>query len=661
MLTVKAGHIFQEYVTDNHEVVAARMGSRIYDLSAAVPADGDMEEITLHSKEGMQILRHSAAHLLAHAVTQLYDGALPNAGPPTEDGFYYDIFMDPISSDDLKQIEKRMKNLAEKNLPIVREEKSRKDLLSLFSYNKFKVDKVEENVPADGSSTVYVQDDFTDFCAGPHVPSTGYLKNVKLLSVASTHYKGDESRELMMRIYGTVQPTAKELKDYLRMREEAIKRDHRKIGREMDLFVFDSERAPGFPLYTPNGTVIRNELVGFMRELNRKHGWVEVTTPHIFRDGMWKQSGHYAKYKESMYVFTLSDGTEYAVKPMNCPGHITLFEREPHSYRDLPVKLCEPGQVYRYEKSGEVSGLTRPRTFTIDDGHGFLTVEQLVDEITDEIEMVKETFALLGDSKLEYELSVLDPDHLENYLIGYVCEDCGSALEARKAAESEMKCPSCKSSRLKPDLSRWNQASESLRQALRNSNIEFEELPGEAAFYGPKIDIHVSDAIGRRWQCSTIQVDFMLPSNFDLEYVTSSGKKEYVVMVHRAIFGSYERFMAILIESFAGKLPTWISPVQLYISPVSEKFNSYAESVADELGKNGLRVILDMGSETLNKKLKLIRAKRPSYIAVLGEREMEGGTVTVRNRNNVQKTMKVPELVEALKKEIASRSPEQMI
>ena len=660
-VSVKSGHTFQEYASGDRDIIAASLNGKLYDLSAMVPADGTMEGVGIRSKEGMKILRHSAAHLLAHAVTQINAAALPNAGPPTDDGFYYDIFMDPVSSDDLAGIEKRMRSIAEKDLKIVRVEKQKKDLLTLFSKNRFKIDKVEENVANGGSSSVYEQGDFVDFCTGPHVPSTGYLKNVKLLSVASTHYKGDESREMMMRIYGTVQPTQQELKEYLRLREEALRRDHRKIGQEMDLFVFNSERAPGFPLYTPNGTVIRNELIEFMRQLNRKHGWVEVTTPHIFRDEMWKQSGHYAKYKDNMYMFSLQDGTGYAVKPMNCPGHITIFEREPHSYRDLPVKLAEAGQVYRYEKSGEVGGLTRPRTFTIDDGHGFLAVDQLVQEISDEIVMVRETFALLGDTKLDFELSLLDPDHLENYLISYICQDCGTSLEARKAAGSGAKCPSCGSEKLSPDLTRWNQASDSLRHALASSGIEFEELPGEAAFYGPKIDVHASDALGRRWQCSTIQVDFMMPVNFDLQYVNASGKKEHVVMVHRAIFGSYERFIAILIESFAGKLPTWISPLQVYVSPVSEKFASYAERIASDLMENGLRIVLDTGSETLNKKLKLIRARRPSYVIVLGEREMEAGTITVRNRKDKQKTMPASEFITTISREISSRSTEQSL
>ncbi|EQD36305.1 threonine--tRNA ligase [mine drainage metagenome] len=559
-------------------------------------------------------------------------------------------------------MEKVMRQLANEDLSIVREEKSRDELLKMFHDNPFKIDKIRDNVPEGSGSSVYRQGNFTDFCTGPHVPSTSYLKNVKLLSLASTNYKGDEGREKLVRIYGTVFPTEKELKDYLRMREEAVKRDHRKVGQEMDLFVFNSERAPGFPLYTPNGTVIKNELVAFMRELNERNGWEEVSTPHIFTDTMWRQSGHYAKYKDNMYTFEFKDGTGYAVKPMNCPGHITIFEREPHSYRDLPVKYSEPGQVYRYEKSGEVGGLTRPRTFMIDDGHGFMRPDQLVEEIKSLIAMTRETFMLLGESKLDFELSVMDEEHLENYLISYVCGKCVTVFHARKvSSEGELQCPECGSLDIKPDLSKWREATDSLRTALKESGIVYEELKGEAAFYGPKIDVHVADAIGRKWQCSTIQVDFMMPVNFNLQYVNQAGKKENLVMLHRAVFGSYERFMAILIENFAGNLPTWISPMQVFIAPVSEKFVDYSEKVLAKLRKSGLRAHLDRGSETLNKKLKMVREKRPSYIVVIGERELQSEKITVRNRKNEQKEITIPEFVDAISKEIRQRSPTQSI
>ncbi len=660
---IKGGKSFAELIdSGDKETVAVRFEGTLFDIATKAPGDGTFERINVHSKDGMTILRHSSAHLLAQAVLQLYPDALLNAGPPTDEGFYYDIMMDSLSSEDLERIEERMKELAGKDLKIERHVLSRDELLQEFGRNRFKVDKIMDNVPVGKSSTMYKQGEFKDFCTGPHVPSTGYLKNVKLLSTSATNYRGDENRERMVRIYGTAFPSAKELKEYLIMREEALKRDHRKIGQEMDLFVFNSERAPGLPLYTPNGTVIRNELITFMRNLNRKYGWEEVSTPHIFRDTMWKQSGHFAKYKDNMYIFTLPDGSGYAIRPMNCPGHITIFERQAYSYRDLPVKLSEPGQVYRYEKSGEVGGLTRPRTFTIDDGHAFLREDQIVDEVIDLLEMAKETFNLLGKPKLVFELSIMDENHPENYLVSYKCRSCGSSFEARRvASEEELQCPSCSSFEVEPDLSKWRRATESLRTALSKSGLEYQELPGEAAFYGPKIDVHVSDAIGRMWQCTTIQVDFNLPLNFNLKFMNSEGKKEDIVMVHRGIFGSYERFTAIMLESFAGHLPTWISPLQVYIAPVSEKYNAYAGKVASKIKAHNIRLSLDTGTETLNKKLRLIREKRPSYIVVLGEREESSDSVTVRNRKNVQKSMQLDAFLSDMEREIETRSPDQTI
>ena len=368
--TVKKGEIFGSVFQKNKDIVAVVVDGTLHDLREKAGEDCQVEGISISSEEGLEILRHSAAHLLAHAVTEIYHDAKPNAGPVIEDGFYYDIDMPPPSQEELDKIEIKMRELAEMKIPIEREEHSREELLKIFRHNKYKIDKINENV--EKSSTVYRQGNFVDFCRGPHVPDTSYIKHFKLLNVSSTNYKGDLKREKLVRIYGTAFPDDKSLKTFLRNREEAAKRDHRKIGQEMDLFVFNSERAPGLPLYTAKGAVIRNELINFMRELNTKFGWEEVCTPHLFKDTMWKISGHYYKYKDDMFLFTLPDGDSYALKPMNCPGHITIYENTPHSYRDLPVKISEFGTVYRYEKSGEVGGLTRPRTFTVDDGHEFL-------------------------------------------------------------------------------------------------------------------------------------------------------------------------------------------------------------------------------------------------------------------------------------------------
>ncbi|AKA47850.1 threonyl-tRNA synthetase [uncultured archaeon] len=659
-IEVEKGESYADALKRNRirDAIAVEVDGKLTDLSDVAETKVGAKPVTVDTREGLTILRHSAAHLLANAIMDIYKGALPNAGPPTEDGFYYDFDMEPVSTDDFGKIEERMREIVRENRPIEKLRLSKDELKELFSNNVYKLDKIDENLKEGGSSTAYRQGDYVDFCTGPHVPSTGYIKSYKLLSLSSAHYKADESRQKMVRIYGTAFPSEKQLNQYLRNREEAARRDHRRLAQEMDLLVLDPERAPGFPLYTPNGTVIRNELIGFMREMNTRRGWSEVSTPHAYKTSMWKQSGHYAKYKDDMYLFTLEDGESYGLKPMNCPGHVTIFERMPHSYREMPVKYSEAGTVYRYEKWGEVSGLTRPRSFTIDDGHAFLRIDQILEEMQSILGMVKETFdTILGESEILYDLSLIDREHPENYLLTYVCSKCGSTIEARKAASSgELKCSSCGSSSLNPDFTPWDQASGQLKEALDKSGIQYREFPGEAAFYGPKIDIHVKDALGRSWQLSTIQLDFFLPINFNLNYINSESKPERLVMIHRAIFGSYERFMAILLEHYAGKLPTWIAPMQVYVIPVSEGFNGYATKVHERLREMGIRSELDLSPDTISKKIKLIRSKRPAYIAVLGEREQEKGTVTIRNRSNRQNQYSLDDLVSKLGEEVRGRS-----
>ncbi len=643
-------------------IVAARIDGTLVDLSFVPDHEVEVELIKADSEEGLRILRHSAAHLTAQAVLSLYRNAKLNAGPPTEDGFYYDIQMDPISSEDLGKIEEKMKELSARKLKIERVEMSREELEREFSNNKFKLDKIVAKVKPGHKSTVYRQGDFQDFCTGPHVPDTSYLSAVKLLSVASTNYMGDVTKEKMVRIYGTAFPDKKSLDQFLAMREESMKRDHRKIGQEMDLFTFNSERAPGFPLYAPNGQWIRSRMVGFMKDLNERYGWQEVWTPHLFRDTMWKQSGHYAKYKDNMYLFQLSDGDSYAIKPMNCPGHITIFERTMYSYRDLPVKYFEAGTVYRYEKSGEVGGLTRPRAFTIDDGHAFLRMDQMVTEIAAVLSMVKEAFsAFFHKPEMIYDLSVIDKENYDNYLISYHCNSCDSISDIRKAAVEELKCPVCGSTELEPDFSRWDAATEALKNALVSNDIPFKEYPGEAAFYGPKIDIHVKDALGRSWQLSTVQLDFFMPINFDLNFINEQGKKETPVMVHRAIYGSYERFMVILLESYAGKLPTWISPLQCYVVPVSQSFSDYGRKVEKALKARGIRAILDDTNETMNRKIRNIRKQRPSYIVVVGGKESETNTVSVRNREEKQTVYDLEKFIDAISREIDEREIQQTL
>ncbi len=664
-LMAKANKTFEESLKEAgiKGAVAVLKDGVEMDLRDTPTADVLVEPVFTQTERGLRILRHSAAHLLAQAVTLLYPQAKPNAGPPTDDGFYYDIDMKPITQEELAAVEDKMKELVSRNLRIEKVSASKKELLEKFRDNPYKIDKINENVEDGGSSTYYTQDGFFDFCRGPHVPSTGYIRSLKLLFIASTHYKADESRPMLVRIYGTAFPDEKSLKEFLKNREEAMKRDHRKIAQEMDLLVFNSEWAPGFPFYTPNGMVLKQELTNFMKRLNKQYGWQEVATPHIFKDSIWKQSGHYAKYKPNMFLFQLPDGDSYGVKPMNCPGHITIFAREPKSYKDLPVKYSEAGTVYRYEKSGEMGGLTRPRMFTVDDGHAFLRLDQIVSEIKQVMAMVKETFSkILGDASITFDLSVIDKDNPENYLITYKCNNCGTEIEARKTSLSdELVCPSCSSKDLKPDFTTWDEATDQLKQALEDEGIEYVENPGEAAFYGPKIDVHIKDALGRMWQLSTIQVDFFQPTNFGLYYINSESKHDRIIMIHRAIFGSYERFMAILIEHFAGKFPTWLAPLQVYVIPVSEKFEEYARKVHEELLQNDIRSVLDAGNETMNKKIKTIRPMRPSYVIVVGEKEEKSGTVSVRNRDSKQSVLKLSDFVDSVRNEIVSYRIEQSL
>ena len=664
-LRFNPGKAFLDSIPDKlrKDAIAVECAGKLFDLSIVPEDEMECNLLTRYSAQSLEILRHSAAHLLAQAVTEMYPGALPNAGPVTEDGFYYDFDMKPISSDDLAVIESRMKDIARSGIPVVREEHSKPELLDIFRSNQYKVDKIRDNVEEGGKSTLYRQGNFVDFCKGPHVPNTVFLQAVKLLSIAATHYKGEVDGTPMTRIYGTAFPDEKQLNAFLKMKEEASKMDHRKIGVEMDLFLFNSERAPGFPLYTPNGTIIRNELMNYMREKNSGRGWMEVWTPHVFRDTMWKQSGHYAKYKPDMFTFELENHEGYGLKPMNCPGHITIFEREHHSYRDLPVRYSEFGTVYRYEKSGEVGGLTRPRAFTQDDGHAFLSMDQILEEVKSLISLVRETYeTVLGNTEATFDLSLMDRNHPELYLVTFVCRECHTKVETRRgASEEKFLCPNCGSEHLDPDLSLWDQASDQLREALVQSGLNFKEYPGESAFYGPKIDVHTKDAIGRSWQLSTIQLDFFLPTNFGLYYINSESKKDRVVMIHRAIFGSLERFMAILLEHYAGKLPTWLSPMQVYLSPVSIGSQAYAEQVYRKLKDSGIRTTLDVSPETISKKIKMVREKRPSYVGIVGENELKDGTITIRGRDNKQKTYQIDEFIDEIKKEIGERRIAQMI
>ncbi len=659
---VSKGEKYSENIKDN-EVIAVMIDKELHDLHELSEKDQKVAPVRLNSEEGIGILRHSTAHLLAQAVMELYPDARLNAGPITENGFYYDINMNPPSGEDLEKIEEKMHSIASRKLDIVREVHDKKELLRMFGGNRYKTDKINAHV--EGRSTVYRQGDFVDFCTGPHVPNTSYLKHFKLLSIASTNYKGDVKEDRLVRIYGTAFPDDKSLKNFLRMKEEAEARDHRKIGSEMELFSFDPERAPGLPLYAPNGAVIRNELINFMRELNTRFNWIEVNTPHLFKDVLWKTSGHYYKYKDDMFLFTLADGDSYALKPMNCPGHIIIYEGKSHSYRDLPISMSEFGTVYRYEKSGEVGGLTRPRIFTVDDGHEFMRQDQIEDEIKKVLEMMKITFnVFFKELEVRYDLSIIDRNAPEKYLVGYKCNKCGTLNEPKRMASENgtvLKCEKCQSLDLSPDFTLWDSATEQLRNALVSSDLKFKEYEGEAAFYGPKIDVHIKDALGRSWQLTTIQIDFFMPIAFSLYYINSESKKETPVMLHRAIYGSVERFMVILLENSNGKLPTWISPIQAYIIPLSEQQKEYALNVDKALKGANIRTYLDDSNDSVSKKIKIGRRFRPSYFVILGQKEMENGEVSIRNRGDKIKNVKVDDFLREIKGEVNSRALEQSL
>ncbi|MHB1440814.1 MAG: threonine--tRNA ligase [Cuniculiplasma sp.] len=656
--SVEKGEKYGKLFASQRDVIAVKVSGVLHDLDEISEETASVEPVFLKDREGVNILRHSAAHLLAHAVMEIYPDAKPNAGPVVENGFYYDIKMDPPDQDDLERIERKMRELSQKKVPIVREVHNKEELQKMFRDNRFKIDKIREHVEKE--STVYRQANFVDFCTGPHVPDTSYIKFFKLLNVASSNYKGDIKEEKLVRIYGTAFPSEKELKTFLKNREEAAMRDHRKIGAEMDLFVFNSERAPGLPMYTARGSIIRSELINFMREMNTKFGWEEVTTPHLFKDIMWKTSGHYYKYKDDMFLFTLPDGDSYALKPMNCPGHITIYENSAHSYRDMPVKFSEFGTVYRYEKSGEVGGLTRPRTFTVDDGHEFMRTDQIEGEIGSVLEMMKITFETFFENiDVRYDLSVIDKSKPENYLLSYKCRDCGFLNEPRRmSSESdELKCQSCAKNNLEPDFSLWDNATEQLRSALISSGIKFEEYPGEAAFYGPKIDVHIKDVLGRSWQLTTIQIDFFMPIAFNLYFINRESQKETPVMLHRAIYGSIERFLVILLENSYGKLPLWLSPIQAYVIPLSNQQDSYAQEITQKLKEKNVRVYLDSGNESVSKKIKLGRRFRPFYFLIIGQREQEGGEVSVRDRTDKIENLKVDDFIERTLESVRKKMP----
>ena len=635
-----------------HGWIAAKINDEAFDLKYIFTENCKIQPIMSTSDEGEFIIRHSCAHLLAQAVTELFPNAKPTIGPAIENGFYYDFEMEPIDDNDLRAIGKKMQQLVRKNLEVERIEKTDSDLKDLFIHNPYKIEIIEDKIEDGAASTIYQQGDFYDLCLGPHVPRTSLLVNHELTSTSTAFWRADQSRRTLVRIYGIAFATKESLSDYKKMLKEAKLRDHRKIGREQQLFHISEKVGQGLVLWTPRGAVIRKQLQDFISNELTRQGYQQVFTPHIGKLNLYRTSGHFPYYQESQYpplierellVKLAEEGCScgelankmdegdidgYLLKPMNCPHHVQIYSSQSRSYRDLPLRLAEFGTVYRWEQSGEISGMTRVRGFTQDDAHLFVTEEQIADELSGCIELVQIIFKTLGMNDYRIRVGLRDVDSTK-----YV-----------GLPES------------------WDRAEEACRQAARKLGIEFNEEEGEAAFYGPKIDFVVRDVLGREWQLGTVQVDYNLPERFDLSYIGSDGEKHRPVMIHRAPFGSMERFVGVLIEHFEGKFPTWLSPTQVHIITISETHSKWANTVSKLLLDSGIRVQIDDSDSTLGKKIRTHRAMRPSYMIIIGDEEVSSKTVSIRDRNGDQISgMKIEVFHDKLLNEINMKSIDSLI
>lgn len=576
------------------------------------------EKVDFSDENVKEAYRHTSSHIMAQAIKRLWPEAKLAIGPAIKDGFYYDVDLDhKITDGDLKKIQKEMKKIIKANYPLEKSILSRDKALELMRQKDedYKVELIND-LPSDEEISFYTQGEFTDLCAGPHVESTGKIKAIKLMSVAGAYWRGDEKNKMLQRVYGTAFPSQEELQEYIDRIEEAKKRDHRKIGKEMDLFAL-MEEGPGFPFFLPNGMILRTELENYWREEHRKRGYDEIKTPLILSEELWHTSGHYDHYKENMY-FTSIDDAEYAIKPMNCPGAMLTYKRKLYSYRDFPIRLAELGQVHRHELHGALHGLMRVRTFTQDDAHIFMTPDIIKDEIKRVVSFIDDVYNLFG-FKYHIELSTRPEDSM------------GTDEE-------------------------WNHAIDSLEAAIKEMGKDYVINEGDGAFYGPKLDFHLEDSLGRTWQCGTIQLDFQMPQKFDLTYVGSDGEKHRPIIIHRVIFGSIERFIGILIEHFAGKFPLWLAPEQVRLLTVTEKFVPYAEKVSKELAKHGIRVKVDARNEKIGYKLRQGRNERVSYLAVIGGREAEADTLSVRSsKEGDLGSLSIDKFIDALCDEIATK------
>ncbi|EON72705.1 threonine--tRNA ligase [Lysinibacillus sphaericus] len=595
------------------KAIAGSVNGTIIDLTRPIVEDAQITLYDARSKEGIEVIRHSTAHLLAQAFKRLFPTAQFGVGPVIENGFYYDINMaHTLVPSDLQQIEKMMKQIVQENIQILRKEVTRGEAKQLFAHDKLKLELLED-IPENDIVSVYEQDEFYDLCRGPHVSSTGKLQHFKLMHVSGAYWRGNSQNQMLQRIYGVAFATNEEMNDYFVFLEEAEKRNHRKLGKELDLFMF-SEEAPGMPFYLANGQIIRNELESFLRNLQTKYDYQEVRTPLMMNQRLWEQSGHWDHYKENMY-FTQVDEQSFALKPMNCPGHMLMFKNERHSYRDLPIRMAEFGQVHRHEFSGALNGLLRVRSFCQDDAHIFVTPQQIEDEIALALKIIDQVYKVFG-FQYDIELSTRPDDFMG-------------------------------------DIKLWDQAEAALENVLNHLGYPYIMNEGDGAFYGPKIDIHIKDAIKRSHQCATVQLDFQLPEKFDLTYINELNEKVRPVVIHRAVFGSLDRFLGILIEHFGGAFPTWLAPQQVKVIGVTDSHQVYVQQVMQALQQEQIRVSEDNHQEKLGKKIREAQMKKIPYILVLGDKECDNQSVTVRKYGKSElTTMPLQQFIEEITQEI---------
>ncbi|MGN1346697.1 MAG: threonine--tRNA ligase [Eubacteriales bacterium] len=600
----------------SREVIACKVNGKTADLTTLIDADCDIQLLTFADEDGAHVFRHTASHVLAAAVKRLYPDVKLTIGPAIADGFYYDFDSDvTFTPEVLDKIEAEMKKVVKENAKLERYTLPRAEALEFMKDEPYKVELIND-LPEDAEISFYKMGDFTDLCAGPHLFSTGAIKAFKLTSCNSAYWRGDSKNKVLQRIYGTAFPSKDELKTYLDRIEEAKKRDHRKLGKELGLFTIMDE-GPGFPFFLPKGMVLRNTLIDYWRQVHKKYGYVEISTPMILNRSLWERSGHWDHYKDNMYT-TVIDDTDFAIKPMNCPGGMLVYKSEMHSYRDLPLRVGELGLVHRHELSGALHGLFRVRCFTQDDAHIFMTWDQMKDEIKNVVRLFDEVYSVFGLT-YQIEVSTMPEDHMG-------------------------------------DIKDWDFATETLKQAVEEMGKTYVINEGDGAFYGPKLDFHLSDCLGRTWQCGTIQLDMQLPERFELEYTGADNEKHRPVMIHRVVLGSIERFIGVITEHFAGAFPVWLSPVQVEVLPISNAFNDYAEKVAADLDAAGIRVHADVRNEKIGYKIREAQLQKTPYMLIVGEREMNDNAVAVRTRAGTDEgTVSVEDFKARILEEISSK------